>query len=220
MNNRSYSILTKQIVNNFKHEKNFPENVFCSVCNVYMNRIKRSQILDTHQEQNEFLSDRTKECWHSIDCLQTLHNNLHQTVDHTSSSERQLKLNPYLILDTDPTLDNLNNSNSLYRYSHSLGTVPDIFFCSACNVQMNRIKISQTFDTHQEHNVFISDSTNECWRPIDRVQTLHNNIHKTVNNSSEGQLKLNPYLILDTDPTLNNLNYLNALYRYPHSLGK
>lgn len=85
---------------------------------------------------------------------------------------------------------------------------------------MNRIKRSQTFDTYQEHNVFLSDKTNEYWCPIDRVQTLHNNIHKIVNNSSERQLKLNPYLILDTDPTLNNLNYLNILYRYPHSLGK
>jgi tubulin polyglutamylase TTLL4 len=122
MNNRSYSILTKQIFNNSKHTKNLPENVFCSVCNVYMNRIERSQLFDTHQEHNVFLSDRTKECWHSIDCLQTLHNNLHQTVDHTyCSSERQLKLNPYLMLDTDPTLDNLKNSNALSRYSHSLG---------------------------------------------------------------------------------------------------
>ncbi|XP_026818449.1 tubulin polyglutamylase TTLL4-like [Rhopalosiphum maidis] len=121
MNNRSYSILTKQIVNNSKHEKDLPENVFCSVCNVYMNRIKRSQIFDTHQEHNVFLSDRTKECWHSIDRLQTLHNNLHPTVDYTCSSERQLKLNPYLILDTDPILDNLSNSNALSRYSHSLG---------------------------------------------------------------------------------------------------
>jgi len=119
MNNRSYPILTKQIVNNSNHKENVPENVSCSVCNVYTNGIKRSRTFDTHQEHNVFLSDRTKECQCSNDRLQTLHTDLHQTVDH--SSERQLKLNPYLILDTDPTLDNLKYSNALYRYSHSLG---------------------------------------------------------------------------------------------------
>jgi len=118
MNNRSYPILTKQIVNNFNHKENVPENV-CSVCNVYTNKIKRSQTFDTHKVHNVFLSDRTKECQCPKDYLQTLHTNLHQTVVH--SSERQLKLNPYLILDTDPTLDNLKYSNALSKYSHSLG---------------------------------------------------------------------------------------------------
>ncbi|KAE9535227.1 hypothetical protein AGLY_007960 [Aphis glycines] len=217
MNNRSYPILTKQIVNNSNHKENVPENVSCSVCNVYMNGIKRSQTFDTHQEHNVFLSDRTKECLCPKDCLQTLHTNFHQTVDH--SSERQLKLSPYLILDTDPTLDDLKYSNALSRYSHSLGTVSENVFCSVCNVYMNRIKRSQTFDTYQEHNVFLSDSTEEHWCPIDRLQTLHTNLHQTADHSSEKQLKLNPYLILDTDPTLNNLNYSNRFSRYSNSLG-
>lgn len=53
-----------------------------------------------------------------IDHLQTLPNNLHQSMDH--SSERPLKLNPYLILDTDPILDSSNLSIALLK-THSLG---------------------------------------------------------------------------------------------------
>lgn len=85
---------------------------------------------------------------------------------------------------------------------------------------MNRIKRSQTFDIHQEYSLFLSDRTEEHWCPIDRLQTLHTNLYQTADHSSEKRLKLNPYLILDTDPTLNNLNYSNGLSRYSDSLGK
>lgn len=119
MNNKSYSLLTKEMINNSEHDGTVPENCFCPVCNVHMNRIKRSRPLDTHQEHNAFSSDGIKERWCHIDRLQTLRTNSHQTMDH--SSERLLKLNPYPILDTDPTLDNLNYSNALSRFPHSLG---------------------------------------------------------------------------------------------------
>jgi len=102
----------------------------------------------------------------------------------------------------------------------NVGTVSENVFCYVCNVYMKRIKRPQTFDTHQEHNVFLSDRTEEHWCPIDRLQTLHTNLHQTADHSSEKQLKLNPYLILDTDPTLNNLNYSNGLSRYSNLLGK
>lgn len=105
------------MINN-EHNGSVPENCFCPVCNVHMNRIKRSRPLDTYQENNAFSLDGIKERRCSIDRLQTLHTNLHQTMDHTS--ERLLKLTPYPILDTDSTLDNLNYSAALSR-SHPLG---------------------------------------------------------------------------------------------------
>lgn len=117
MNNKSYSYLTKEMINNYEHNGSVPENCFCSVCNVHMNRIKRSRPLDTRQEHNAFSSDVIKER-RGPDCLQTLHTNVHTTMDH---SERLLKLNPYPILDTDSTLDGLNFSNTLYRSPHVIG---------------------------------------------------------------------------------------------------
>jgi len=119
MNNKSYSILTEEMINNTEHDETIPENVFCPVCNVHMIRIKRSRPLDTHQEHDTFSSDGIKKRWCPIDRLQTLRTNSHQTMDH--SKERLIKLNPYLILDTDPTLDNVNHSNALSRSPHSIG---------------------------------------------------------------------------------------------------
>lgn len=119
MNNKSYSILTKDMINNSEHDETVPENCFCPVCNVHMNRIKRSRPLDTHQEHNAFSPDGMKERWCPIDRLQTIRTNVYQTTDH--SSERLIKLNPYPILDTDPILDNLNYSNALSKSPHSLG---------------------------------------------------------------------------------------------------
>lgn len=119
MNNKSYSILTKDMINTSEHDESVPENCFCPVCNVHMNRIKRSRPLDTHQEHNAFSPDGIKERWCPMDRLQNLRTNLHQTMDH--GSERLLKLNPYPILDTDPILDNLNYSNALSKSPHLLG---------------------------------------------------------------------------------------------------
>lgn len=119
MNSKSYSILTKEMINNDEHNGSIPENCFCPVCNVHMNRVKRSRPLDTHQEHNAYSSDGIKERLCPVDRLQTLRTSLHPTMDH--SSERLLKLTPYPILDTDPSLDNLNYSNVLTRSSHSTG---------------------------------------------------------------------------------------------------
>lgn len=119
MNNKSYSILTKEIISNHEHNGSVPENCFCPVCNVHMNRIKRSRPLDTHQEHNALSSDSIKERRCPVDRLQTIRTNLHQTMDH--NSERLLTLTPYPILDTDPTLDNLSYSNALSRSPHSIG---------------------------------------------------------------------------------------------------
>lgn len=106
-------------MNNHEHDGSIPENCFCPVCNVHMNRIKRSRPLDTHQEHNAFLSDGIKERRCPVDCLQSFHSNLHPTLEH--SSERLLKLAPYPILDTDPTLNGLHFSNALPRSPHSIG---------------------------------------------------------------------------------------------------
>lgn len=119
MNNKSYSILPTDMFNNSKDDGTVLEHFFCPVCNVHMNRIKRFQPLDIHQQHKSLSSDGIKELWKPMDQLQTLHTNLHQIKNH--SSEVLLKLNPYLILDTDPTLDNLNYSNVLSRYPHSVG---------------------------------------------------------------------------------------------------
>lgn len=116
MNNKSYSILTKDMINN-EHNGSVPENCFCPICDVQMNKIKRSRLLETYQENNEFSLDGIKErC--PIDCLQTFRTNLHHTMDH--SSERLPKLNPYSILDTDSTVDSSHFSTALLR-THSSG---------------------------------------------------------------------------------------------------
>jgi len=119
MNNKPYSILTKEIVNDHEHNGSVPENCFCHICNIQMNRMKRSRPLDTHQEHDMFLSDGIKECRCPVDRLQTLRTTLHPTMDH--NSERLIKLSPYPIFDTDPTLVSLNFSNSLSRSTHSIG---------------------------------------------------------------------------------------------------
>lgn len=121
MNNKSYSILAKDMINNHEHNGSIPENCFCHVCNVHMNRIKRSRALDTHPEHNAFSTDGIKERQCSVDRFQTLRANLHQKMDH--SSERLLKLRPFPILDTDAALDNLDFSNALSRSPHSIGMI-------------------------------------------------------------------------------------------------
>jgi len=125
MNNKSYSILTKEMINNHEHNGSVPENCFCSVCNVHMNRIKRSRPLDTHQEHNAYSSDGSKDR-RCPDRLQTLHKNLNPTKDH--SSERLRKLTQYPILDTDPTLDSSNFSNTISRSSHPIGKITNMLF--------------------------------------------------------------------------------------------
>jgi len=85
---------------------------------------------------------------------------------------------------------------------------------------MNIIKISQLLDTHQLHNVFTLDVIKEQWYPIDCLKTFRTNLYQTMDHSSERLLKLSPYPILSTDPTLENLNYSNASSRPLNSLGK
>lgn len=120
MNNKPYPIVSKEMMNNHEHNNgSVPENCFCPVCNVHMNRIKRSRPLDTHQEHNAFSLDGIKERRCPVDRLQNLRGSLHPTIEH--SSERLIKLSPYPILDTDPSLDSLNFSNPISRSPHSIG---------------------------------------------------------------------------------------------------
>lgn len=114
MNDELYSYLTKDIINNYEHNGSLPENCFCPVCNVHMNRIKKSRLHDEHQEYNSLSPDGIKER-QDLDRLQTIKTNFHFTINH---SDRLLKLNPYPILDTDPALGGLNFSNKLYRSPH------------------------------------------------------------------------------------------------------
>jgi len=99
-------------------------------------------------------------------------------------------------------------------------TVPDIFFCPVCNVHMNKINRFRPLDIHQQLKSFSSDGIKEWRSSMDQLQTLRSNLHQVKDYSSEILLKLNHYLILDTDPTLDSLNYLNPVSRSLHSLGK
>lgn len=110
--------MTKEMINSHEHNGSIPENCICSVCNVHVNRIKRSRPLDTHQLHNSYTPDGIKD-WICPDRLQTLHNNLQPTMDH--NSERLLKLNQFPILDTDSTLNSLHFSKTLPRSPHSIG---------------------------------------------------------------------------------------------------
>jgi tubulin polyglutamylase TTLL4 len=87
---------------------------------------------------------------------------------------------------------------------------------------MNRIKRSRALDTHNvtEHNAFSSNGIKERQCPVDRFQTLRANLHQKIDHSSERLIKLTPYPILDTDPTLDDLNFSNKLSRSRHSIGK
>uniref|UniRef100_A0A2S2N7U1 Uncharacterized protein n=1 Tax=Schizaphis graminum TaxID=13262 RepID=A0A2S2N7U1_SCHGA len=202
MNNISYSILTKEKM------KIGDDGTF-----------RRSQPLDIHQQYDAFSLDGIKEHLCPIDRLQTPHTNSHQKMDH--DKETLLKLNPYLTLDTDPTLDNLNFSNALSKPPHPLGTVPENCVCGVCavsNIHVNTIKRSQSLDIHQQINALTSDEIKEQLCPIDHLQTLHTNLHQKMDHSKERLLKLSPYPILDTDPTLENLSYLNAISKSPNSL--
>lgn len=113
MNNTS-TISNEDIINN-NHNRSVPENYYCPTCDGKLNKIKSSGSLDTYQEYNEFSLILPK--------------NLHQTTDH--NSERLLKLSPYSILNTDPTLDNSNLSIALSRIE-SLGK--DMLLSKRCSV--------------------------------------------------------------------------------------
>jgi len=100
------------------------------------------------------------------------------------------------------------------------GTVPENCFCPVCNTHMHLIKKSKPLDIHQAHKTFSSDGTKERWHPKDNLQTLRTDFQQTMDRNKEKLLKLNPFLILDTDPTLDDLNNSNVVSRYPHSFGK
>jgi len=85
---------------------------------------------------------------------------------------------------------------------------------------MKRPKTSQPLDTQQKHNELSSDGIKKRWRPIDHLQTLRTNFQQTRDQSSEKLLKLSPYPILNTDPTLNNLNYSKSSFKSPQTLSK
>lgn len=83
---------------------------------------------------------------------------------------------------------------------------------------INRIKRSRQLDISQEHNAFSSARIKErC--PVDRLQTFHSNSYSNTDNSSKRLLKLNPFLILDTDPSLDSSNVSRALSRSPRPIG-
>jgi len=101
------------------------------------------------------------------------------------------------------------------------GTVPENCFFPVCNDHnVNLIKRSRPLDIHQTHNTFSSNGIKERRYPKDHLRTVSSNSHQTMGCNTEKLLKLNPYLLLDTDPTLDNLNYSNVLSRCPHSVGK
>ncbi|VVC41200.1 Hypothetical protein CINCED_3A015863 [Cinara cedri] len=228
MNNKSYSILTKDEINN-EHNGCVPENCFCPLCDLHMNRIKKSRPLDTHQENNAFSIDGIKERRCPIDRLQTIRTNLHQTMDH--SSERLLKLPPYPILNTDPTLDNLNFSTTLPK-THSLEPTDrhsEVFQYqnnskrweeNENNVDQEEFKNIDQFNYTpiKKYDKLMRHGIKERRCPIDRLQSLRTNLHQTMDHSLERLLKLPPYPILDTDPTLDNLNFSTTLPK-THSLG-
>lgn len=119
MNNKPYSILTKEIMTNQEHNGSIPEDCVCPVCNVHMNRIKRSRPLDTHQDHNAYSSDGIKERQCPVDRIQTIRSNLHPAIDN--SSEILQKLSSYPTLESEPSLNSLNFSNSSCRPPHSNG---------------------------------------------------------------------------------------------------
>lgn len=98
----------------------------------------------------------------------------------------------------------------------NIGTVPENCFCAVSNTNMNRIKRSQPLDTHQQYSALSSDEIKEQLCPIDYLQS----IHKKMDHNKERLLELSPYPILDTDPTLENLNYSNAISKPFNSLSK
>jgi len=85
---------------------------------------------------------------------------------------------------------------------------------------VNRPKRFRPLNTHTEHKELSSDGIKERQCPTDRLQTLRTNLYQTMDHNSEKLLRLNPYPILDSDPTLNNLSYSNALSKSPLTLGK
>jgi len=102
--------------------------------------------------------------------------------------------------------------------SEHKGTVSENCFCPVYNEHMSLIKRNQPLDNQLAHNSFSSDGNKERWYPKDCLQTVSSNLHQTMNCNTEKLLKLNPYLILDTDPTLDNMNCSN-ISRCPHSVG-
>lgn len=102
----------------------------------------------------------------------------------------------------------------------NVGAVQENYFCPVCNVHMNKLKKSRPLDTHQEHNAFSKDGIKERRCPLDRIQNLRTDFQQTMDRSSEKLVKLNPYPVMDTDPTWNNLYYSNALSKSLHSFGK
>lgn len=100
------------------------------------------------------------------------------------------------------------------------GTVPDNCFCPVCNAHMNLIKKSRPIDIHQAHKTISSNGIKERWHLKDNLQTLRTDFQQTMNRNKEKLLKLNPYLILDTDPTLDDFNYSNVQSRYSHPFSK
>jgi tubulin polyglutamylase TTLL4 len=85
---------------------------------------------------------------------------------------------------------------------------------------MNKIKRSQSLDTHQQINALSSNEIKEQLCPLDHLKTLHTNLHKKMDHSKERPLNLSPYPILDSDPTLENLSYSSAISKSPDSLSK
>lgn len=102
----------------------------------------------------------------------------------------------------------------------NVGTVLENCFNPVCNTRVNRLKKFRSSDSRLEHKELSSDGIKERLCPIGRLQTLRTNLHQTMDRNSDRLLKLNPYPILDSDPTLNNLNYSNLLSKSPHTLGK
>jgi len=101
-----------------KYENNGSvHNIFCCPkCNTCI----KKNISKSYQKNNEYSSDGVKEQRYFMDYLRTpLPTELLATMNHIS--KRQPKLAQYLILDSNPILVNLDDSNRLSRSPHSIG---------------------------------------------------------------------------------------------------
>lgn len=79
---------------------------------------------------------------------------------------------------------------------------------------------NNSFDTYQKHNAFSPHGIKERRYPVDRLQTLRSNSHSSTDHTARRLLKLNPYPILDIDPSLDSLNFSSALTKSPRQIGK
>jgi len=96
--------------------------------------------------------------------------------------------------------------------------VSKVYFCPNCYTKID--KESPLFDTYQEKYVSLQDGIEERKCPVDYLQNRHNKSHLKMGYNLERRPKLNPYMILHTDPTLVNLKSPTKSSNHVHCIGK